>query len=387
MKKAIIIPCLIASLFAFGQEEPKDTIAVSVGGYADAYYAYYVGADKSALQQHECIGAYHNNFGLNTAQVTAAIQSDRLRGVLTLHQGDIASVAWSDNYRLVQEANAGIRLAKGLWFDVGYFKTHLGTESFLPKDNALSFITLATFYGPFYQGGARLAYETEKELHIELHAINGYNLHIDNNEYKSFGLLVSRPFGDKLYLSYSNLLGQERVGALDDGYLVYQNAYANLTFDRLFVQLGVDVATADQWKTGQGWLDPLVAGLVTVKYNLTNDFAIAMRAEVFSDEQNINSFAYTPRVVPTWDFGSRSVNSISGGMTVYGVTLGAEYAPSPYGFLRVEARQLYNPQAPLSKAPDGYDASVAGMNPMLTSRLQLMATAGFYFDKTFKFAR
>ena len=374
----LVLTCFLAQ----GQ---KDTSKITFGAYADGYYSYYTGAREVAYQQHDCIGAFHNNFGLNIAQLTGAYESDRVRGVLTLHAGDIPAIAWSGTYRNIQEANAGVRLANRLWLDVGFFKTHVGTESFLPKDNLMSIITLGTFYGPFYQSGARLSYDTKSDWHFELHAINGYNLHIDDNNFKTFGLLVSHDFSDHFGMSYSGMAGQENVGQLDDGYLVYQNIYANLNYDKLDVQVGLDVATADQWKTGQGWLPgPLIAGLATVKYHLNDKFAISTRGEIFSDESSINSLQLTPSVNPPTG-RSRNVESV--GMTVYGGTIGIEYAPSEIGYLRIESRTLYDPQAPLSSAPNDYSALEAGANPMLNGRAQLIATAAFFIDKTFKLAK
>lgn len=382
MKNLLTLLLCVSGWYATAQD---DSLAVSFGAYADGYYSYYTRATEVAYQQHDAIGAYHNNFGLNVAQITGSIESDRLRGVLTLHAGDIPSIAWGNNYRGIQEANAGVRLADRLWLDVGFFKTHVGTESFLPKDNHMSIITLGTFYGPFYQSGARLSYDTKSDWHFELHVINGYNLHIDDNDYKTFGTLISHEFGEHLGMSYSAMAGQENVGQLNDGYLIYQNVFANLDYEKIDIQLGLDVAVADQWRTGQGWLsDPLIAGLATFKYHLSDKMALAFRGEVFSDESMINSWELTPSYNPVTD---RSVNVLTGGMTVFGATLGYEYAPNENGFLRIEARQLYNPDAPTSVYPDGFSAIAAGANPMLNGRLQMIATAGFYFDKTFKFAR
>jgi hypothetical protein len=390
MNKITTLFLVFISCFSFAQDE-KDSAELSFGAYTDGYYSYYSNATEVAYQQHDAIGAYHNNFGLNIAQITGAYNSNRLRGVLTMHEGDIPSIAWGGNYRGLQEANAGVRLAKGLWLDMGFFKTHVGTESFLPKDNLMSIITLGTFYGPFYQSGARLSYDTDSEWHFELHAINGYNLHIENNDFKTFGLLVSHSFTDHFGMSYSAMAGQENVGQLRDGYLVYQNVFANLNYDKIDVQMGLDVAVANQWRsispTGQnGWLsNPLVAGLATVKYHFTEKIAASCRGEIFSDEGSINSNTLEFTTIAAT--GNPAARSTYRGMTIYGGTIGFEYAPSENGFLRVESRMLYNPQAPTTVYPNGFSARKDGVNPMLNGRTQVIATAGFYFDKSFKFAR
>ncbi len=389
MKKTLLLILTLWTISAEAQEANKsDTSKLTLGAYADGYYSWYSNADEVALQQHDCIGAFHNNFGLNIVQFTAAYESDRVRGVATFHFGDIPAITWAGTYRNIQEANAGVRLANRLWLDVGFFKTHVGTESFLPKDNLMSIISLGTFYGPFYQSGARLSYDTKNNWHFELHAINGYNLHIDDNEFKTFGLLVSKKWSDKVYTSYSGMTGQENVGLLDDGYLVYQNVYTNLTFNKLDVQLGLDVAFANEWKSNLGWLpDPLVAGLASFKYHVDDDFAVAFRGEVFSDEQSINSRRINPNVLANGGSRLSNASRANGGMTIYGGTIGVEYSPNDQGFIRIESRTLYDPNAPFASYPDGFLAREAGMNPMLAGRTQVMATVGFYFDKTFNFAR
>ncbi len=390
MKKTLLLLLTLWTIDASAQDSLKADIdpTLTFGAYADGYYSWYSKGDDVAQQQHDCIGAYHNNFGLNIAQVTGAYTSDRVRGVATFHFGDIPAITWANNYRFIQEANAGGRLAERLWLDVGFFKTHVGTESFLPKDNLMSIISLGTFYGPFYQSGARLSYDTKNDWHFEAHAINGYNLHIDNNEFKTFGLLVSKKWSDKVYTSYSGMAGQENVGLLDDGYLVYQNVYTNLTFKKVDVQLGVDVAFANEWKRNLDWLpEPLVAGLATVKYHVNNEFAIGLRGEIFSDEQSINSRRINPVVATDGSSRAALTSRANGGMTIYGGTISLEYKPSEKGFFRIESRMLYDPNSPLANYPEGFSSREAGVNPMLTGRTQVMATVGVYFDKTFNFAR
>ncbi len=388
MKKIHLLILLLWTINASAQApEKSDTSTLTLGAYADGYYSWYSNGNEVAQQQHDCIGAFHNNFGLNVAQFTAAYESDRVRGVATFHFGDIPAITWANNYRFVQEANAGVRLAKRLWLDVGFFKTHVGTESFLPKDNMMSIISLGTFYGPFYQSGARLSYDTKSDWHFEAHAINGYNLHIDNNGFKTFGWLVSKKWNDKVYTSYSAMLGQENVGLGRDDYLVYQNIYSNLTFKKLELQLGADVAFSNAWRTNQDWLPgPLIAGLATAKYHVSEVFAVAFRGEMFYDPQSINSRRIAPSIVN----GISSLaytRRLDEGLTVYGATLSFEYSPSEQGFLRIEGRTLFDPNASLYSYPAGFDAGMAGLNPMLVSRTQVLATIGFYFDKTFNFAQ
>ena len=108
-------------------------------GYVDAYYAYYtdsVGTNKN--QKFGAVSPKSNQFGINIVQLTAQYSADRVRAIATLHYGDLPSAAWSPVYNMIQEANAGVRLTKKIWLDAGFFKTHIGTEGLLPKDNITS---------------------------------------------------------------------------------------------------------------------------------------------------------------------------------------------------------------------------------------------------------
>jgi len=389
LTRILTITLRILTISAAAQS-PWDGAEASFGAYADAYYSYYTNASDVRLQQHDCIGAFHNNLGLNIAQVTGSFDSDRFRGVTTVHFGDIPAITWESTYRNIQEANAGVRLAKGLWLDMGFFKTHVGTESFLPRDNMMSIISLGTFYGPFYQSGARLSYDFGKDWHIELHMINGYNKHIDDNDYKTFGMLISKQWNDRLFMSYSNMAGQENTGQLNDAYLLYQNIYAYMDFDRLTLQAGVDVAFANQWRYGgPGWLaDPLVAGLLTAKYHIKNDLSVAVRGEVFHDQSSINSFRVIPNATP-WNRRATTSSvypAAGGGMTILGGTMSVEKAVEEFGFFRIESCFLYDPDPLVEDYPEGYRESVTRVHPMLGSRAQILATIGIYFDKTFTFA-
>ncbi|MEQ9187559.1 MAG: outer membrane beta-barrel protein [Cryomorphaceae bacterium] len=392
MKWTLTIILIILTTSAIAQEGDADSSSVTVGAYADAYYAYYSNAQNVALQQHNSVGAYHNNLGLNTAQITSSFLTRHFRGTVTIHHGDIAAIAWGEKYRAVQEANAGVRIADGLWLEGGYFKTHVGTESFLPKDNLMSIITLGTFYGPFYQGGVKISYD-KGSTHYEAHLINGYNLHVDNNAEKSVGLLVSHSLSEVNSLTYSTLYGSEQTGALNNDNLWYQDAYFNHSGEKLELQAGLDVAFAlrgsQSLKSGGS---PLVAALLSAKYHISQSLAASLRGEYFSDPSNMNSFAYMPFYDTRTDSSSVYIRpGVNNGLNIIGVTAGLEYSPSDNGFLRVEARYLNDLNGVdgigVKDERNGFNAAVAGFNPHVVERVEFVVTAGIYFDKTFTFAR
>lgn len=383
----VLLACL--STMSLAQDSTKNTL--SLGAYIDTYYAYYSGANDVALQQHNSVGAYHNNIGLNVAQLTASVATNRLRAVSTVHFGDIPSIAWANKYRNIQEANTGVRLADGLWFDLGYFKTHVGTESFLPKDNYFSIITLGTYYGPFYQGGARLSYDRGM-YHMEFHFFNGYNQHVDNNREKSVGILISRPFGEQWSASYSNLYGSENTGLLDNDNLLYQSAFVDFDGEKLKAQVGLDVAVATNGSQGlSAGGQALITGLLSVKYQISPHWAFGGRAEYFSDPSGLNSVAMMPYFDDlsgtSYNFTRMQTGPSYLGLNIVGLTGSLEFAPADIGFVRMECRYLNDlngtDSSPWSDGEAGYSAAQAGVNPHLKHRTVGLITAGIYFDKAF----
>jgi hypothetical protein len=164
-------------------------------GLRDAYYARFNDErGLNALQQYTTVSPRDNVIGLNIGAIGLHLKGENFRVNTVFHAGDIPAAIWSTDFPVVQAANAGIKLADGLWLDGGFFATHLGTESFLPKENLLSSTAVATYNEPFYQAGFRLGYETKSDWRFELWALNGYNRFLDNNSDKALGVLIAKDF-------------------------------------------------------------------------------------------------------------------------------------------------------------------------------------------------
>ncbi len=368
----------------------KKVPQIILGAYADTYYSYYLNGEANKQQVHNCIGAYNQTFGLNVAQVSAELEGVHFRGKVTLQFGDIPNIAWT-GVSAAQEAYAGVKLGERTWFDIGYFKTHIGAESFLPKDNLMSQIALATFYGPFYQSGARLMHETKNGWNLQAHLISGYNRQIDNNKKPSIGLLVSKEFSEHVTVSYSNLFGEEEVSVNNADFLFYNNIYTNLTFGKWKAQISADVATQmGKFEFGRPSENNLLfASFATVKRSIKGPHSISLKGEWFYDPSSINSRNFTPEAqnisasnVPVYQ--SELVANFTEGLNIFGATIGYEYA-KPAGFLRIESRFLNNQNAAFSSYPTNYDRETVDLDGVITNRLGAMVTLGIYFDKKLNF--
>src|SRR6187401_1706906 len=131
-KSIFIVSCFVSflSLQSYSQTADSaaavkkvDLPAIKISGYVDGYYAYYtdsVGAGN--YQKFPAVSPRSNNFGLNAAIISAQYDGEKVRGIVTLHFGDIPRAVWAGTYNNVMEAHAGIRLTKKLWLDAGFFR-------------------------------------------------------------------------------------------------------------------------------------------------------------------------------------------------------------------------------------------------------------------------
>lgn len=298
---------------------------IAVGGYVSTYYAYYDDETKNGeFVQFPTICPRSNQFNLNMALLSFEYKSKNLRSNLIFHYGDIPQSSWPQEFNLIQEANVGYRIYKNLWFDAGFFKTHIGIESFQPRQNITSSMAILSFYEPYYLSGAKLTYEANSKLLLQVSAFNGYNEYIDNNKDKMLCFsAVYNPIKN-LALTYNFLTCDETPDqAVTKKRRYYNNFYATLTQNRL--QIGIETNYGiqkhsllnDSTKTGS-----VMSGLIVAKYLLAKKVSFYAREEYFSDPNRILSFD----------------NNI--GKYIYGTTGGFEFHPFKNISMSVESRML-----------------------------------------------
>ncbi len=295
-----------------------------IGGYVDVYYARYTdSAGHGQPQKFGAISPYSNNFGLNIAQLTGQYNADRLRATITLQYGDLPSVAWSPVYNYIQEANAGVRLYKNLWLDAGFFKTHIGTEGLLPKDNICSSVSIITFYEPWWQSGIRLSWTGNNDkLYMALYGVNGYNQFVSTNNKKAAGLAVTYNLSDYFSVGYYNLMSDDTPDSIPiSHWRLLNNLVINLTIShKISAIVGGDFILQQNTLNGNGYAQAYSA-IGTLKYQFLKKMAVYGRFEMFNDQQ---SFLAEPII----------------NFKLMGGTLGIEYKPLANAFIRLEGRDL-----------------------------------------------
>ena len=356
----------VSFLYSFiGNAQVKDTTAsFKFGGYADVYYAYYTDSvGVKNYQKFPAISPRSNIFGLNVLQLTAQYTSSRIRSSVALFYGDIPASAWSPVFNFIQEANVGYRLAKKLWVDVGLFKTHIGTEALLPKDNITSSLSIITVYEPWFQSGIKLKYSPTDKLSFCFHLLNGYNTFVETNNKKSVGVGVIYKLGDKGNIAYYNLMGDETPDRIKTSHFRILN---NLAFnyditDRFKLSVGIDYISQthsrilDSTKTAS-----IYSAIVTMRYQLIKKLGIYGRWDMYNDQDGVLS----GRIVDT--------NFQSTGYIMNGITAGLEYKVTENSYIRLEGRQLImNPN----------QAIFYSNGQLSNQRSEIMLHTGIWFNK------
>jgi hypothetical protein len=340
------MPCLAQNKDSV--KGPADKIhapAFTIGGYVDAYVAAYtdsVGPGK--YQKFPAISPRSNSFGLNIMQVTGQYTSEKIRSTATLQFGDLPSAAWSPVFNFIQEANVGVRLSKKIWIDAGFFKTHIGTEALLPKDNITSSISVITFYEPWWQSGIKFSYNPSDKFQMAIFLENGYNEYIATNKKKAVGMVFNYTLGTKASIGYYNFIGDATPDSIKTHHMRFLN---NLVFtyqlcEKFKMILGLDYIMQQNSNIDLSFTPPIdyntstvttgaasaYSIIFTLKYQPFEKFGVYGRFEDFQDPQGfLSQQVYIPG------------NSLLG-YELMGETLGIEYKPMENSYIRLEGREL-----------------------------------------------
>ena len=271
------------------------------------------------------VNGQKDNFGINIAQVSADVNHNNLaRGKVTLHYGDMPQQVWTGlgvGYPAVQEAYAGIMVLENLWVDAGYFLTHIGGESLLPKDNWLSSHSMVTFYEPFYQAGLRFSYEADK-LTAQLHVLNGNGIFEDNNLNKTVGLYLGYQISDQFSASYANVIGNEVPGSPNNAQThMYHNVCLNFDVNEQFqTKAQIDLASLGENEAGTIDSKSFMGFSVQGRYAFTPKYAATLRFAYVDDKDGI--------------YGANTYENLMG------ITAGFQYQPTNFSYFRLEGRML-----------------------------------------------
>ena len=296
-----------------------------IGGYISTYYAHYDDETESdGLVQFPTLAPRNDQFALNMALITLEYKSQYLRGNIGFHYGDVSESTWPKNFKLIQEANAGFKIFKKLWLDAGFFRTHIGIESFQPRENITSSMSIVNFHEPYYFSGAKLTFYAHKKLSLQLNVFNGYSDYSDLNKNKILNFSAFYTPNENISLTYNFLTSDESpTSDVVSHQRYYNDFYISATLNKFTLGFEVNYGLQkNSKKTDSTKTAAMYSGLLVAKCQLQKKFAVYGRVENFSDPDQILS------------------TNLAIGNYINGATVGIEYKPQKTAAFSVEWRGL-----------------------------------------------
>jgi hypothetical protein len=306
----------------------SDSIAngdLLISGYVSTYYAWYDDELKPrGFAQFPTMAPRNNQFSLNMALIRVHYSNDSWRSTIALHYGDIAESSWPAVFNLIQEAHAGFRIHRRLWADAGFFKTHIGLESFQPRENITSSMSIPNVFDPYFFSGAKLTYVAARKLTLQAGVFNGYNEYLDNNSDKAVTVSANYNVTRELSLTYNFLTCDEtpdRIRYRHRRY--YQNFFATYSMRKLSLGLDLNYGIQQHSLIADSTRSAVVYGVVLVgKYEFYKMSGLYGRLEYFSDPDRILT------------------GSLASGRFIRGITTGVEIKPMNNIHFSIEWRIL-----------------------------------------------
>jgi hypothetical protein len=259
----------------------------TIGGFVDTYFSWNLARPASRTNRLRNFDVTEHQFVVSAAEVDFQRTADPIGFRVELNVGgasDIIHAGSSESLKLVQQAylTGVIPVGAGLTVDAGKFFTHMGFETVKAKDNynySRSF--LFAWATPYYHLGFRASYPILANFSATVLLSNGWN-NVEVNSGKTFGASLSYSPMPSLTLLANWLGGPEQPDSVSSEFRHVVEGIASL---RVTDQL---VISAD----GTYGTEALPSGTVTWKgialygqYGLTDNSALSLRGEVYSDPQ------------------------------------------------------------------------------------------------------
>lgn len=349
LKAQVINP---ASMDTSSTEERKGKI--SIGGYADTYYAYNFNKPTNQENPYAVSSSRHNEFNINLAFLDLKYISERVRVRLVPGFGTYMNnnyVNEPSNFQSIVEASVALKLfkTKNIWLEAGVIGSPYTNESYLSKDHINYSRSLAAENTPYYLSGAKLSIPISSKLIGHLYLLNGWQVIQTNNKFKSIGTQLEWRPNNSLLINWNTYMGDESYANpnyglrfFTDVYIVYNPEHSKFSLTSCFYNgfqetkffTGTDLTANNWWQMN-----------LALKYKLTDKFALSARGEFFNDPLNI---IITPIT------GNMNFNCAS-------ATAGLNYNITQNAMLRIEGRgywsgeKIFNSYETVSAVPVDYN--------------------------------
>ena len=317
---SLLVPCLVTA-----QQQ-----SVTLGGFVDTYLAWDSGRPYGLDRAYTSQAARHAEFNVNLAYIDALMTGDRVRGRLALQAGtsvqavymnepSVGRYSGSSLAQHIQEAVVGVRMREGVWLDGGVFFSHLGSESWVSRDNPTYTRSLIADYSPYYEAGVKLTWDVRPDVTALLTVVNGWGHISENNADKSIGARVDWTLTPHITLGYYNLIGNEQPDTSAARLRLFNGITAKFTSDEWTV-----VTTIDGGREARPGLSPAswFGTAVVARVHMTERTSLSGRFEAFNDQKQV------------------LIRTGSGAFNVFGGSFGLDMEPSDGVLWRTEIRTL-----------------------------------------------
>ncbi|TGL93309.1 porin [Leptospira barantonii] len=310
------------------------------GFFVDSYYAHNPYRPNSRDNKYLTQPARWDEININLAYIDGKVETDRYRGRVAFQFGNSVNANYKNevstgknsnelSVRNIQEAYAGVKLAKNLWLDGGIYFGNIGLESWISHNNWNYSRALALDYVPYYSSGFRLSYQYSEKLSFQLHLMNGWSNITETNRDKAIGTQIDYKVTDKFKITHNTFIGNEAPDNQPRQTRYYNNIILQYHFTKHFIVAGSGdvgiqrvpnpgVQAYRQWYHATFW----------ITWRPVEEFRTSLRLErMYDPEQTI---------IQT---GTRN------GFLTSGATMTFDYIPNENALVRLEGRYFrsYDP--------------------------------------------
>lgn len=339
MKRLIWLFNTVVCLLAYSEtsaQAQQDSLAeptVRFSGFLDVFYAYDFNKPNTNYRQPFFFHHNrHNEFNLNHGYVRVSVDHSRYRASFALQAGTYVQDNYASEPELLKnifEANVGLSINQhnNLWIDAGVFASHIGFENAVSIENWTLTRSILADNSPYYLTGAKLSYSpTEQWLIVGL-IYNGWQCiqRLEGNSMPSFGTQLKFTPNKDVILNWSTFLGTDTPDSTRR-MRYFNNFYVQQRLaKKIGLIAGLDFGAEQKSKNSSSYFFWYAYCLI-FKHQLTTQFAYAIRAEYYSDKNNV--------IIPV-ESGEH--------FRSHGYSLTIDYSPIENIALRVEGRWLKSP--------------------------------------------
>ncbi len=332
MKKILTGTALLFRITATAQDSTKEqTNPLSFNGYAEAYYSYDFNKPvdnnrPSFMYSHN----RHNEFTVNLAYVKGSYNAERTRANIAIAVGTYMNANYAAEPGVLKnifEADAGVKISKNknLWIDAGIMPSHIGFESAHSPDCWILTRSILADNSPYFESGAKIAYTADdNKWLLSVLALNGWQRiqRVPGNSLMSWGIQITFKPSDKATLNYSTFLGTDKPDSLRL-WRYFHNTYGIFQINnKIGLILGFDIGQ-EQVSKGSSKLNTWYSPVGILRITPNNNWAIAFRAEYYSDENGVIIYTGT-----------------TNGFKTFGASLNVDRVINSHFLWRTEVRTL-----------------------------------------------